>query len=189
LAADTYQRRVKDWLSRYKRQTLGVSENGVWLQNGQPYSHILPIAERKLNILASFRNEFWTWFNHQAIELHREFPVSMHDNGRARLIADHRHCMRVWNPVVIRSQGPADNRLNAQNEVVVSTDELSSHHLGRAIELICRFAHLQRARRIEAGGISVNSSLCSRSGWIRAPSHRSALRKSLSRSLVENLRE
>jgi len=70
---DEFQRRAKQWLSAYKRQVLGVEENGIWVQNGKTYAHILPKEKYQLNILASFRDEFWQQFPRQHIQLQRDF--------------------------------------------------------------------------------------------------------------------
>jgi len=60
-------------LSAYKRQVLGVEEDGIWVQNGKTYAHILPKEKYQLNILASFRDEFWQQFPRQHIQLQRDF--------------------------------------------------------------------------------------------------------------------
>lgn len=70
---DEFQRRARQWLSAYKREVLGVEEDGIWVQNGKAYSHILPKEKYQLNILASFRNEFWQRFPSQHIQLQRDF--------------------------------------------------------------------------------------------------------------------
>jgi len=70
---DEFQRRAKQWLSAYKREVLGVEEDGIWVQNGKAYSHILPKEKYQLNILASFRDEFWQRFPSQHIQLQRDF--------------------------------------------------------------------------------------------------------------------
>ena len=66
---------MKCSLSSYKRVVLGVEENGIWVQNGQRYPHILPQERYQLNIPASFRDEFWEWFRNQRprIPLQRDF--------------------------------------------------------------------------------------------------------------------
>lgn len=70
---DEFQRRAKQWLSAYKREVLGVDEDGIWVQNGKAYAHILPKEKYQLNILASFREEFWQRFPSQHIQLQRDF--------------------------------------------------------------------------------------------------------------------
>lgn len=50
-----------------------VAEDGVWLCNGRTYPHILPRDKYQLNILPSFRDEFWSWFAKQHIQLQRDF--------------------------------------------------------------------------------------------------------------------
>jgi hypothetical protein len=44
----------------------------MW-RNGQRYPHILPQQKYQLNILPSFRDEFWKWFPNQRIQLQRDF--------------------------------------------------------------------------------------------------------------------
>jgi hypothetical protein len=68
-----FQQRAKIWLSRYKREVLNVYEDGIWLRNRRAYSHILPIAERRLNVLSTIRDEFWKWFSGRGIRLHSDF--------------------------------------------------------------------------------------------------------------------
>jgi hypothetical protein len=70
---DEFQRRAKRWLSTYKRDVLGVEEDGIWLRNRKRYPHILPQEKYQLNILLSFRDEFWKWFPSQRIQLHSDF--------------------------------------------------------------------------------------------------------------------
>lgn len=72
-AEPQFQNKTKSHLAAYKRQVLGVAEDGIWRKNKQPYSHILPIAEQQLNILPSIREEFWSWFKGRGIKLHSDF--------------------------------------------------------------------------------------------------------------------
>lgn len=75
MARDEFQRRARRWLAAYKQKVLGVEEDGIWLRNGKRYSHILPQERYQLNILPSFRDEFWEWFDKQRprIQLHSDF--------------------------------------------------------------------------------------------------------------------
>ena len=68
-----FQSRTKLRLAQYKREVLNVHEDGIWLKNRQPYPHILPAAQRQLNILSAFRDQFWAWFDQQDIRLHSDF--------------------------------------------------------------------------------------------------------------------
>jgi len=70
---DEFQQRAKRWLSAYKRDVLGVEEDGIWVRNREAHPHILPKKEQRLNILPRFRDEFWEWFPGQRINLHRDF--------------------------------------------------------------------------------------------------------------------
>jgi hypothetical protein len=70
-----FERRAKKWLSEYKRHILNVMEDGVYTYRGQiyHYEHILPKAQQQLNILPSFRHDFWSWFHGRGITLHKYF--------------------------------------------------------------------------------------------------------------------
>jgi len=71
----TYSDRLKEHLVRYKRERLGVSEDGVWGRNGRAYPHILPAALHRLNIIETARREFWSRYQSgpDAIRLHSDF--------------------------------------------------------------------------------------------------------------------
>lgn len=66
---------MKEHLARYKREHLGVTEDGLWRGNQKPYVHILPEAVLDLNILETTRDEFWAYFKDHAatIALHTDF--------------------------------------------------------------------------------------------------------------------
>jgi hypothetical protein len=73
LPRDRFQKEIRAHLAVYKREVLGLAENGVWRKNGQPYPHILPIDQRRLNILPSIQDDFWRWFDGRRIKLHSDF--------------------------------------------------------------------------------------------------------------------
>ena len=62
-------------MEQYKIERLGVTENGIWKTNGKEYPHILPEALLKLNILETYRKEFWSYFDRltPTIKLHHDF--------------------------------------------------------------------------------------------------------------------
>jgi hypothetical protein len=91
---DEFQRQAKQWLSTYKREVLNVPEDGLWLRNGRPYEHILPQQKDQLNILASFRDEFWEWFRSQHIQLHSDFH---HLNSSQAL------CFNLFFPLIMEN--------------------------------------------------------------------------------------
>jgi hypothetical protein len=70
-----YQKRIRDHLGQYKLERLGVTEEGIWGKNGKRYKHILPRSLLKLNILETYRKEFWSYFAEldPKISLHRDF--------------------------------------------------------------------------------------------------------------------
>jgi hypothetical protein len=64
---------AKAHLTEYKRAVLGVTEDGLWARDGRPYSHILPLHLREMNLLEPFREAFWSHAAQAAIRLHRDF--------------------------------------------------------------------------------------------------------------------
>src|SRR5271157_122155 len=70
-----YQSDIKTHMEQYKIERLGVTQNGVWKKNGKEYPHILPEALLKLNILETYRREFWKYFDrlNPKIGLHHDF--------------------------------------------------------------------------------------------------------------------
>jgi len=71
----TFSGQVKAHLARYKREHLGVLEDGIWRRNQRPYAHILPEARQRLNILETIRDRFWAYFevNRATLSLHTDF--------------------------------------------------------------------------------------------------------------------
>jgi len=71
-----YQDRLLVHLAAYKRDMLGVSEPGIFRYRGRdvPKDHILPVAEKWLNILEPKRQLVREYLDqNQAVELHRYF--------------------------------------------------------------------------------------------------------------------
>lgn len=70
-----YQSEIKKHMKEYKLERLGVTENGIWNKNGKEYPHILPEALLKLNLLETYRKEFWAYFDRREpqIKLHHDF--------------------------------------------------------------------------------------------------------------------
>ena len=96
---DEFQQRTKQWLSKYKREVLGMEEDGTW-RNGKRYPHILPKKEQRLNILPTFRDDFWSWLQEQHVQfgpdhirLHRDFH---HLNSSQAL------CFNLFFPLMMR---------------------------------------------------------------------------------------
>jgi len=64
----------KRHLADYKTDRLGIQESGLWKQNNAKYPHILPQQLYKLNILETYRKEFWEYRSTQSeIKLHKDF--------------------------------------------------------------------------------------------------------------------
>jgi hypothetical protein len=91
-----YQTRIKRHLATYKRNRLGVAEDGLWRGNGQPYGHILPKSLRKLNILEGIRAEFWDFWKSTGSKLHEDFH---HLNSSQAM------CFNLFFPLMLKSTG------------------------------------------------------------------------------------
>jgi hypothetical protein len=72
---DRYVTRLWRHLALYKRERLGVEEDGVSARQRRSYPHILPESLRKLNILEPIRREFWKYGEATGLvrQLHRDF--------------------------------------------------------------------------------------------------------------------
>ena len=70
-----FQTRVREHLGKYKREVLGVKENGAFYHNDREYlyEHILPSEKAQLNILERYRDDFFKSTCCQEIQLHRYF--------------------------------------------------------------------------------------------------------------------
>ncbi len=69
-----YSTKVKRHMAEYKKERLQICEDGVFKQNKKPYKHILPENLEKLNIIETFRKEFWDYsFMNEDIKLHTGF--------------------------------------------------------------------------------------------------------------------
>lgn len=71
----SYADRLKSHLAGYKRNQLGIAEDGTWSRNGKPYAHILPDTARELNLLAPIRTAFWQYAAREGLtrQMHRDF--------------------------------------------------------------------------------------------------------------------
>lgn len=64
---------VKNHLSDYKKEELGVYENGVWKRNDRPYPHILPPDLWEFNLLENYRQDLANYIEEKNIHLHQDF--------------------------------------------------------------------------------------------------------------------
>lgn len=71
----TYQSRITQHLTRYRRNRLGIVQAGTFRHNGvdRSYGHILPRELRWLNIPEPFRAEVRDYAVKRRIALHRYF--------------------------------------------------------------------------------------------------------------------
>jgi Leucine-rich repeat (LRR) protein len=69
-----YSTKVKRHMAEYKKERLQIIEDGIFKQNKKHYKHILPENLKELNIIETFRKEFWEYsFMNEDIKLHRDF--------------------------------------------------------------------------------------------------------------------
>jgi len=68
-----YAERLKEHLAVFKRERLGVLEDGVCGQEQRAYPHILPEALKRLNVIEPVRREFWAYQQARNIKLHPHF--------------------------------------------------------------------------------------------------------------------
>lgn len=104
MARDHFQKERKAFLAGYKRNVLGVIEDGIWRNNKQTYPHILPVAQQQLNILSTIREEFWDWFRVHDITLHTDFH---HLNSSQAL------CFNLFFPLLADNARPFKKVLDA----------------------------------------------------------------------------
>lgn len=102
MRAQPYVPRLKRHLAAYKKDVLGVAEDGAWSRTGRTYPHILPATHRELNLLAPLRVEMQAYlsamptfryhrdFHHlnssQAMCLNLVLPALRHESARAGLV-------------------------------------------------------------------------------------------------------
>ena len=68
--ADSFDRRVKRELTKYRITSLGISEQGTW--RGKAYGHILPREFYRCQIIPSIRGSFWK-APMRNVKLHADF--------------------------------------------------------------------------------------------------------------------
>lgn len=112
----TFQEKQKEHLTRYKREVLGVEDDGIWKRNGKPYSHILPVSLQSLNLLPPYRARFWDYFTKSCIKLHSDFH---HLNSSQAL------CFNLFYPFVADGgwgSEPITSLLGTQGDTVEVAD-------------------------------------------------------------------
>src|SRR5215831_6655864 len=83
MADARYISTLKEHLAAYKSEVLGVQESGVWGAPPRPYSYILPSDHYELNIVAPFRESFWSEQRRRQWKLHEFF----HDLSSSQALA------------------------------------------------------------------------------------------------------
>jgi hypothetical protein len=81
-------------LINYKNNILKISEEGEF--KGNKYQHILPIEDRKNNIISVYRDDFWKYIENNQINLHKYFH---HLNSSQAL------CFNLFYPFISSNSG------------------------------------------------------------------------------------
>lgn len=70
-----YSDALREHLADYKTRRHPDLPDGIYRGNGRAYAHVLPEEKHRLNILPSFRDEFWSYFeaNSRELALHTDF--------------------------------------------------------------------------------------------------------------------
>ena len=101
---------IKENLSRYKKNTLGIDKNGMW--KGSEYSHILPFDDRYENIInKGFREDLKRLISQDA--LHFGFP---HLNSSQAL------ALNLFGPLVIKGKLAMINKV-LENKLISNESE------------------------------------------------------------------
>lgn len=80
-----YTTALKGHLASYKRERLGVFEDGVYVRKQRTYPHILPSSLYRLNILETIRREFWT--SHFGVAFDRKRHLFFHHLSSSQALA------------------------------------------------------------------------------------------------------
>lgn len=91
MKSNLYKESVLRHLARYKTDTLGVLQNGVWVNNKQEYPHILPSELLKLNFLPGINIP-------EGIKLHE---------GAHHLNSSQVKCINFFEPLIHHKEGKA----------------------------------------------------------------------------------
>jgi hypothetical protein len=107
-----YHLRLRQHLEQYKREVLGVFEDGTWSYRGRriSYPHILPVAQQRLNVLGGVREEFWAYWQRQGRAEPR--PAKLHRNF-AHLTSSQALAFNIFYPFLGSSHADPDALLAA----------------------------------------------------------------------------
>ncbi len=92
----SFKEQVINYLGEYKRNSLGISENGIYRHKGKDIfkEHILPKEQSSYNIISQYRDEFFKSI-HSDIDFHKYFH---HLNSSQAL------CINLFFPVIIENK-------------------------------------------------------------------------------------
>ncbi len=88
---------VKKHLTEYKLERMGIIQKGIYTKNKKRYSHILPISMQKLNIIETYRKEFWEYF------IQNRTKINLHD-GFNHLNSSQAMCFNLFFPLLYENK-------------------------------------------------------------------------------------
>lgn len=92
-----FERWVKGHLAEYKLERLGIVQRGLYIKNKKRYSHILPTSMQKLNIIETYRKEFWEYF------AQKKNTITLHD-GFSHLNSSQAMCFNLFFPLLYENK-------------------------------------------------------------------------------------
>src|SRR5437764_1473263 len=98
----TYQDSLKAHLVKYKHNALGIKACGTWrAKDGveREYPHILPHQDLKKNVLAPYRDEFWSDFDSRKVNDHGGQAIKLHE-GFSHLNSSQAMCFNLFYPLI-----------------------------------------------------------------------------------------
>jgi hypothetical protein len=91
-----YQTALKNHLSNYKTENLGITKNGTWRK--KPYPHILPPELYQLNILGTIKKKFWEYYNFDNQDLKSTRHINFHHLNSSQAM-----CFNLFFPFVMEN--------------------------------------------------------------------------------------
>lgn len=125
----TYQRRLEQHLSRYRRDRLGVARCGTFRHEGveRSYGHILPRELRWLNIPEPFRAEVRDYVLEKQIHMHRYF----HHLNSSQAFA-----LSLFFPYVSRAKPALSAALGVPTIRAGSFEQVPNPHEGTNVDVV-----------------------------------------------------
>jgi hypothetical protein len=127
----TYQKRLEQHLSRYRRDRLGVPHCGTFRHKGvdRPYGHTLPCELRWLNVPEPFRAEVRNHVVEHRIQLHRYF----HHLNSSQAFA-----LSLFYPYLLHAAPALSNALGAEPIAQWAFEDIPDPREGTNVDVVLR---------------------------------------------------